>query len=96
MFAFSLEVQHCLWVLLVGFILAQGQWVWMPSDEDGYLPTKVVANFKRGEKATVESEDGEVTNPNQLVGAVRLPLLRHPSHTTCVLPCASNTRCQPS
>lgn len=39
---------------------AQGSWVWMPHEEEMYLPAKVTKSFKPGDPGVVQTEDGEV------------------------------------
>lgn len=76
-------------------VLLQGAWLWMPDDENAYLPAKATTNFKRGEKVVVETDDGEVRSTSALPSqGIFVPLLTF--HPPPPLLCFenSNTRCQ--
>ena len=36
-----------------------GSWVWIPSEEEMYVPAKVLSTFKAGDPGKVQTEDGE-------------------------------------
>ena len=40
-------------------VFEPGSWVWIPHEEDMYVPAKVLAPFKAGDAGKVQTEDGE-------------------------------------
>ena len=40
-------------------VFEDGSWVWIPHEEDMYVPAKVLGSFKAGDAGKVQTEDGE-------------------------------------